>query len=520
MSYLVLARKHRPVNFEEVIGQEHITELLKKAISSGKIAHAYLLCGPRGIGKTSCARILAKCLNCAKGPTLKPCGECSACKEIAAGNSFDVLEIDGASNRGIDEIRTLRENAKFGPSYGRYKIYIVDEVHMLTTEAFNALLKTLEEPPSHVKFIFATTDVNKLPSTIISRCQRFDFKRISLNTIVEFLNDICKKEKFKIDEDALLAIAKAAQGSLRDALSILDQLSSLSAQAGIKKEDVFSLLGLVETDLLFDMTQAIAEKNCARALEVVEEIIEKGKDIKQLYKDLVEHFRNVMVIKIGGKTLQKLVDYPAAIKDRYLAQSSAISLSDILKTIDAMIEAQDVSRITESMRIPLELALAKVTSPAGMENAAPIIKETVKEAIARKPVPSPVEVLKNQKGEVSFAKENAPSPEPEPQPAEQIAEPVISAGDLTLEKITKGWDALTFAVSRQKMSVATYLQEAVPVDLRKDNLAFALTLGFSSQASFQKEVLEGNDNRRLIEKVFSEKLNATVVLKFKTIQQE
>ncbi len=183
MSYLVLARKYRPQNFEELVGQDHITDLLRKSIESGRIAHAFLFCGPRGIGKTSCARILAKSLNCQNGPTLKPCGVCPACLEIANGNSFDVIEIDGASNRGIDEIRTLRENVKFAPSYGRYKIYIVDEVHMLTTEAFNALLKTLEEPPEHVKFIFATTEANKVPATILSRCQRFDFKRISLEII-------------------------------------------------------------------------------------------------------------------------------------------------------------------------------------------------------------------------------------------------------------------------------------------------------------------------------------------------
>ena len=210
MSYIVLARKHRPQNFDEVIGQEHITDLLKSAISSGRIGHAFLFCGPRGIGKTSCARILAKALNCQKGPSGKPCDACDSCLQIIKGNSFDVLEIDGASNRGIEEIRSLRENVKFAPSYGKYKIYIIDEVHMLTAEAFNALLKTLEEPPEHVKFIFATTSPNKVPSTIISRCQRFDFKRITLKIIAAMLTDIATKEKIQVDADALFAIAKAA----------------------------------------------------------------------------------------------------------------------------------------------------------------------------------------------------------------------------------------------------------------------------------------------------------------------
>ena len=281
MSYLVLARKHRPTKFDEVVGQEHITELLKKAITSERLAHAFLFCGPRGIGKTSCARILAKSLNCKEGPTLKPCGVCPACKEIAAANSFDVLEIDGASNRGIDEMRTLRENAKFAPSYGKYKIYIIDEVHMLTTEAFNALLKTLEEPPEHVKFIFATTDPNKVPATIISRCQRYDFKRISLKGTVEALQDICKKEKFVVESDALYAIAKASQGSFRDALSILDQVSALSDRS-IVSGDVCSMLGIVEVDRLFELTDALAAKDCLEVLKVFDSIIDSGKDIKQL----------------------------------------------------------------------------------------------------------------------------------------------------------------------------------------------------------------------------------------------
>ena len=277
MSYLVLARKYRPQTFDELVGQAHITELLRKSIESGRIAHAFLFCGPRGIGKTSCARILAKSLNCQNGPTLKPCGECPACLEIANGNSFDVIEIDGASNRGIDEIRTLRENVKFAPSYGRYKIYIVDEVHMLTSDAFNALLKTLEEPPEHVKFIFATTEVHKVPATILSRCQRFDFKRIQVEIIMDNLKGICVKENLKANEEALFAIAKASQGSMRDALSILDQLSALSDK-GIDAADVFSMLGMVEIEFLFDLTDALIARNCVKALDIFNQVIERGKD--------------------------------------------------------------------------------------------------------------------------------------------------------------------------------------------------------------------------------------------------
>ena len=514
-----------------MVGQEHITQLLRKALDTQRIAHAYLFCGPRGIGKTSCARILAKALNCEKGPTLEPCGTCPACKEITQGNSFDVLEIDGASNRGIDEIRTLRENVKFAPSYGRYKIYIVDEVHMLTSEAFNALLKTLEEPPPHVKFIFATTDINKVPVTIISRCQRFDFKRIPLKTIAELLADICKKEKFKADPEALLAIAKAAQGSLRDSLSILDQLSALSEES-IKAEDVSSMLGTIEVDLLFELTDALAERNCAASLQIVDRIVEKGKDIKQLGKDLVEHFRNLMVIKIGGKTLGRLVDYPVEIKEQYLTQSAQFSIQEILAAIDMFIEAAEMSRVTESFRIAIEIALAKLAYPSannkvegGKADRANVIPARlavppavkppaeVKETLVQKL--SPVEILKNQKGEVNFG---ATETEPEAlEPDLSVPAPAtekLEAEAIDLEKIKRGWDALTHAISREKMSVATYLQDGMPIDWTEP----ILTIGFGKTASFHKESLETPINKRLIETIFSEKLNRDVVIKFKIIE--
>ncbi len=508
MSYLVLARKYRPAVFDEVVGQKHITELLKKTISSGRIAHAYLLCGPRGIGKTSCARIFAKCLNCQDGPTITPCGRCPACQEIAQGKGFDVLEIDGASNRGIDEIRTLRENVKFAPGYGRYKIYIVDEVHMLTTEAFNALLKTLEEPPAHVKFVFATTDPNKVPATIISRCQRYDFKRISLKDGVDALGKICKKEKFRVESEALYAIAKAAQGSFRDALSILDQLSALSERS-IKGEDVYSMLGLVETELLFKLSLALSEKNCATALKVLDEIVEKGKDMKQLTKDLIEHFRNLMIIKIGGKALGRLVDYPVAIKEMYLSQAQKFSLQEILNAIDAFIEAQETARVTESLRTPLEITFAKLTyqgEPVQDVPSRPVAKPSGPHRF------SPVGMLRNQKGQVN------PSTTPEinvlqddDETGEEdipVAGPI--SGPMDLEKIKNAWSALTHGISREKMSVATYLQEGFPVAFRESKLTVAFPGGFE----FHKDVLAENENTLLVERVFSEKLKTPVSVKY------
>ncbi len=508
MSYLVLARKYRPQKFDEVVGQEHITELFKKAIDSKRIAHAFLFTGPRGIGKTSCARILAKSLNCEKGPTISPCGECGPCKEITGGNSFDVIEIDGASNRGIDEIRTLRENVKFAPSYGRFKIYIVDEVHMLTSEAFNALLKTLEEPPEHVKFIFATTEANKVPVTIISRCQRFDFKRISINAMTDNLKAICVKEKFKADDAALFAIAKAAQGSMRDALSILDQLGALSRDE-VKSADVFSMLGLVEIEFLFELVDHLCVKNCAGALETFYRITERGKDVKQLGKDLAEHFRHLMVIKVGGKTLGKLVDYPVTQKDMLLVQSQKLSLAEILKAIELFIEAQEVARITETSRMPLELAFAKLTyqgdaitplpaaKPAAAARPAPV-------AAPKDPVKPPVvDRLKDNRGQATVVSRE----DVDESPAEEA---LHDESEINIATIRQVWNALTYEVSRKKMSLATYLQEGNPYSYKDGKLVIAFTPDFT----FQKEGLEHKDNQRLVEDAFSDKLRKKIAIQF------
>ena len=257
--YLVIARKYRPQTFDDVAGQEPVATTLKNAIQLKKTGHAYLFTGPRGVGKTSMARIFAKALNCKDGPTVTPCGKCTACVEIENSRALDVLEIDGASNRGIDEIRALRENVRFAPAAGKFKIYIIDEVHQITTDGFNALLKTLEEPPAHVKFIFATTAVQKVPATILSRCQRFDFRRISTERIAEVLKDICKKEKIKAEEEALYVIAKAADGSLRDSQTILDQIAAAGDEK-ISREDVIRSLGALEEESLVSLTALLAKR--------------------------------------------------------------------------------------------------------------------------------------------------------------------------------------------------------------------------------------------------------------------
>ena len=323
MSYIVFALKWRPKNFDEIIGQDTIVATLKNAIQKNRLAHAYLFSGPRGVGKTSTARILAKALNCKGGPTVNPCSACPACIDITGGRSLDVIEIDGASNTGVENIRDLRESVKFAPVSGKFKIYIVDEVHMLSDSAFNALLKTLEEPPPYVKFIFATTLPHKVIATILSRCQRFDFRRISVMETIAQLERIVREEKIEIDKEVLFAIAKSSDGSLRDAESILDQLISFTKDE-VSLEDVISMLGLVEQDTLFDITDKIINKDARGALELFNNIIDRGKDIGNFLTNLIEHFRNLMIAKVTQAD-PKLIDLPKEICDKLLQQASTLS---------------------------------------------------------------------------------------------------------------------------------------------------------------------------------------------------
>jgi DNA polymerase-3 subunit gamma/tau len=308
MSYLVLARKWRPQVFEDVIGQRPITQTLQNAISQKRVAHAFLFTGARGVGKTSTARILAKSLNCETGPSINPCNQCKTCHEISSGTSMDVIEIDGASNRGIDEIRELRENVRYTPAKSRHKIFIIDEVHMLTREAFNALLKTLEEPPPHIIFVFATTEPHKIPSTILSRCQRYDFKRIPLKEIVESLKRITEEEKVRISQRGLLYLARESEGSMRDAQSLLDQVISYAGKE-IRDEDIVDVLGLVDQKILYDTLEAIADRDAGRCMDVVEQVYLYGYDIQHFCRELLHSLRNLILIKVSQHP-EHLIELP------------------------------------------------------------------------------------------------------------------------------------------------------------------------------------------------------------------
>ncbi len=373
MAYEVLARKWRPQQFADVVGQEHVTRTLTNAIESGRVAHAYIFIGSRGIGKTTSARILAKALNCEKGPTPYPCDECDSCKEVMAGNSLDVIEIDGASNNGVDQVRDLRDNARYTPARDQYKVYIIDEVHMLSTQAFNALLKTLEEPPPHVKFIFATTDVHKVLPTILSRCQRFDLRRISVQDIVDRLRKGCDEEGVSISEDALLAIARGAEGGLRDAESALDQIISFRGKA-IEEEDVLSVFGLVSRHVLENLADAILKSDVPGIIGIVAEMDRAGKDLQRVVMELMEHFRNLLVVLYAGKGSSAL-ELPEAQMKFYVDLAAETEAGRVLRIIDALVETDGRMRYALSKKTLLETGLIRCSRAAATVTLNELLKQ-------------------------------------------------------------------------------------------------------------------------------------------------
>jgi DNA polymerase-3 subunit gamma/tau len=358
MSYLVLARKWRPQVFEELVGQEHVTRTLQNAIAANRLAHAFLFTGPRGVGKTSAARILAKAMNCLQGPTPKPCGQCENCQEIAGGSSIDVLEIDGASNTGVDNVRELRENVRYLPGRSKYKIYIIDEVHMLSTSAFNALLKTLEEPPPHVLFIFATTEPHKIPLTILSRCQRFDFKRIPVNLICDRLRAIVSAEGVKIDDDTLVLIAREAEGSMRDAQSLLDQAISYGGEE-IEEADVLTLLGIADRKILFGLSAAIFQKDAKGCLSMVDELYRVGYDLGQFCKDFLNHFRDLLVVKLEGGESPVLTVTEHEAKD-LRKQTAEVGFEDLHRLFQILLRGEELMARTPFPKVVLEMTLVEM----------------------------------------------------------------------------------------------------------------------------------------------------------------
>ncbi|MCL2183045.1 MAG: DNA polymerase III subunit gamma/tau [Chitinispirillia bacterium] len=359
MAYIVFARKYRPKGFDDVVGQEHIVSTLRRAIEKERVAHAYIFTGTRGVGKTTTARILSRALNCEKGPTPDPCGECATCTDILKGASFDVMEIDGASNNGVDDIRELRDNIGYSSMTGRYRIIVIDEVHMLTKNAWNALLKTLEEPPQNVIFILATTEPQKIPATIHSRCQRYDFRRVSAERIASHLAKICEAENVPFEKSALTLIARKADGSVRDSLSLLDQVCSF-CKDGLSEKEVREVLGLVGTDVFRGLMKDIKEKNQASALSVVEKVLFDGYDLHEFTMGLQEHIRNLLFARIPGALGSRGIDIEPGEAKVYAQESEEFAEADLLRMADIIKKAEQELKWSAYPRFLMEVAVLKL----------------------------------------------------------------------------------------------------------------------------------------------------------------
>jgi len=460
VSYLVLARKWRPQKFSELIGQEHVSQTLKNAIDSGRVAHAFLFTGARGVGKTTSARILAKTLNCEKGPTTEPCNECSICKEITAGLSVDVLEIDGASNNGVDEIRELRENVKYLPAQSRYKIFIIDEVHMLSNSAFNALLKTLEEPPPHIKFIFATTEPHKVPITILSRCQRFDFKRIPLTTIFKRLRFILDQEAVAMSDDALSMVARKGDGSMRDALSALDQVLAFCGDR-VEDADVLSILGIVDRGLVLAALNFIFARDPSALIGVVKQVDDSGCNIRHFCHELIEMMRTLLLLK-SSAAVADLLD----LSDREMAEASAIAEKTDMETVQRcifiLLRADAEMAHSSFTRLLLEMAMIRMASLAPVIPVNELL-ERIKRIEAAPPAQLAAEAMPPLYRAAAVAdKVSAPLSQSGPQ-----LKPPPSAGAAATAvpepSSVKDWQGFVMYVKSKKPMLATKLEKGSPL---------------------------------------------------------
>jgi len=504
VSYLVLARKWRPQTFQDLVGQEHVARTLQNAIASDRVAHAFLFTGARGVGKTSAARIFAKALNCLDGPSAEPCNRCTVCTEITDGRSVDVLEIDGASNNGVEQVRELREDIKYLPAVARYKIIIIDEVHMLSTSAFNALLKTLEEPPPHVKFIFATTEPHKVPITILSRCQRFDFRRIPLARLVERLRSIVDHEGVTISDEALTTVARKGDGSMRDSLSTLDQVLAYCGTT-VTDDDVVTLLGVVDRRLVIGLVDALIAHDPTAALKTVTAVDSYGYSQREFAREILHHLRNVFLRKAAGPDLE-----PGELSDTELESiarhAEALELSDVERMLAILLKAESDMGHATFPRYVLELAVVRMASLVPLLPAEQIL-----------------EMLREEKGKPSPATQpslprpvRTPSPPtPAPPRAAPAAPPPPPPQPLGDQDPAQLWEAIVTRIREHKPLLATALEKARPLRVDRERIEFALP-----PKSGEFELLRDTERIRQIQAIVDPYLGTTPVITVRELHDD
>jgi DNA polymerase-3 subunit gamma/tau len=500
VSYQVFARKYRPQTFDDLVGQTHVSRTLKNAVAQNRLAHAYLFVGPRGVGKTSTARILAKALNCEKGPTVTPCGVCDNCREIAGGNSLDVIEIDGASNNSVEDVRELRDNVRYAPAKGRYKIYLIDEVHMLSSAAFNALLKTLEEPPPHVKFIFATTEPQKVLPTILSRCQRFDLHRIPANLIAQHLQLIAGKEKITLDPAAAHSIARGAEGGLRDAESMLDQLVAFCGEK-IAEADVLDVFGFTSQQTVAGFTEKILCGATADAVHLLHEQSEAGKDMMKLMSDLISYLRDLLVFKVKPDALNEDVDLD--LQKSLAAQAQLIETDRLLELIDQFAEAEGRMKWAPNKKLHFEVALIKAIQTLSQVTLNEVI-ENLNALRDGKPTPPSVSAKKSSPvaAGVSPASKKAAADtaaSTAPRVAEQASQYMPPASEAMVDPV-QVWEQVSAKVPPQKGFLRSSIGSAHVLGVEGRNLL----LGFSPEQKPMMDILGTQANRKFLETLLHE----------------